>query len=105
MGHAVGLDRVESFTTGSQAYVVAPKADKLAQSPRHIVVSLLVDNVNAWSIFRSMVSVILHPNPSITANTYSVVTIGEANGFNIASLLSPIEGVQFVVPIDEEPFN
>ena len=90
---------------GSQAYVVAPEADKLAQSPRHIVVSLLVFNVNAWSTFTLIVSVILQPNPSTNVNKYSVETIGEANGFSTVALLSALVGDQVVTPLDEEPFN
>ena len=90
---------------GSQAYVVAPEADKLAQSPRHIVVSLLVVNVNAWSTFTFTVSVMLQPNPSNKVNKYSVVTIGEANGFSRLASLSPLVGVHAVVPFDEAPFN
>ena len=69
------------------------------------MVSLLVVNVNAWSTFTLTVSVMLQPNPSTNVNKYSVVTIGEANGFSIVASLRSLVGVQVVVPIDEAPFN
>ena len=69
------------------------------------MVSLPVVNVNAWSTFTLIVSVILQPNPSTNVNKYSVVTIGEANGLSMVGSLSSLVGVHDVTPIDEAPFN
>ena len=67
--------------------------------------SLLVVNINAWSTFTLIVSVILQPNPSTNVNKYSVVTIGDANGFSMDGSLRSVTGVHDDIPIDVEPFN
>ena len=77
----------------------------LAESPRHMVVSLLIERENAGSIFTSIVSVEEHPNPSVNIKKYSVVAVGEANGFSTDGSLRSVTGVQEVIPTADEPFN
>ena len=83
----------------------APDADRLAESPRHIVVSLLTERVKAGSIFTSIVSAEEHPNPSVNVKMYSVVEVGEANGFSTDGSLRSVAGVQEFIPTADAPFN
>ena len=66
---------------------------------------MLIERENPGSIFTCIVSVEEHPNPSVTVKKYSIVAVGEANGFSTDGSLRSVTGVQEVIPTADTPFN
>jgi hypothetical protein len=71
-------------------YVIPPLAVSTVESPVHIVVSLLTLTTDAYTV---IVSVYVKQRKLIVT-TYSVVTVGWAQGLGIVSKSRPVEGDQ-----------